>query len=50
MPCTLEVYYTKNFWLDLEENTDRGIDTSLLSPENMSLDGVGVLLTVGLMK
>jgi hypothetical protein len=50
VPFTLEVFYTKNIWLDLEESADRGIDSSLLSPENMSLDSVGVLLTVGLMK
>ena len=46
----LEAQWTKNFWLDLEQNSDRTFDRSLLAPEGMDLDNVSLLLTVGFLK
>lgn len=46
----LEVQWTKHFWLDLENNPDRSFDQTLLAPEEMDLDALGVLFTVGFLR
>ena len=49
VPIALELQYTKNLWLGLDENTD-SYDASLFAPDGMNLDQLSVVLSVGFMR
>lgn len=46
----LEAQWTKHIWIDLDNNPDRSFDQALLAPEDMDVDALGVLFSVGFLK
>lgn len=50
IPLAVELQYTHNFWLGLEHNADRDFDEGLLAPEDMTVDFVGLMASIGFLR